>query len=430
MNFRVLVIAYYFPPKGLSGVQRTLKFVKYFPHFGWKSTVITSGENAYYAYDHSLLNEIDHENTKILRVEAKEINSLIKSKKQVKMPGEFIRKILSFFSSLFFIPDNKVSWSSKALKAAREEMNTEKYDLIYVSGPPFSSVEIASILKKEFNKPLVIDYRDLWYGNHFAIYPTPIHKILIKNSEYKALKSADLVTVTNRRIKEFLKLNYPFLRFDDVLIVSHGFDSEDIEKAKPEVTANENKKLILTYSGLFYEYITPKYLLKAFSLLKTELPEIAANIELRFVGILRKANTKMIEKLGLKENVKEYGYLEHIEALKVIMESDVLWLMVGHGRNNDTISSGKLFEYFGTGKPVLGCLPDGALKSALEEYGAGYLTKPDDINGIKNALKRIYEDFKSSNLPVPNSEVIGKYDRKSLTGVLTNKFQFLVRDIE
>ena len=27
---QILMIAYYFPPMGLSGVQRTLKFVKYF----------------------------------------------------------------------------------------------------------------------------------------------------------------------------------------------------------------------------------------------------------------------------------------------------------------------------------------------------------------------------------------------------------------
>lgn len=32
----VLVIAYYFPPMGLSGVQRTLKFVKYLPEYKWK----------------------------------------------------------------------------------------------------------------------------------------------------------------------------------------------------------------------------------------------------------------------------------------------------------------------------------------------------------------------------------------------------------
>jgi len=30
---KVLIISYYFPPMGLSGVQRTLKFVKYLPAY-------------------------------------------------------------------------------------------------------------------------------------------------------------------------------------------------------------------------------------------------------------------------------------------------------------------------------------------------------------------------------------------------------------
>ncbi len=30
---KVLIIAYYFPPMGLSGVQRTAKFVKYLPKY-------------------------------------------------------------------------------------------------------------------------------------------------------------------------------------------------------------------------------------------------------------------------------------------------------------------------------------------------------------------------------------------------------------
>ena len=38
--FKVLVIAYYFPPMGLSGVQRTLKFVKYLKNYNWEPTVL------------------------------------------------------------------------------------------------------------------------------------------------------------------------------------------------------------------------------------------------------------------------------------------------------------------------------------------------------------------------------------------------------
>ncbi len=44
--YKVLIFSYYFPPKGLSGVQRTTKFVKYLPEFNWSPTVITTGDIA------------------------------------------------------------------------------------------------------------------------------------------------------------------------------------------------------------------------------------------------------------------------------------------------------------------------------------------------------------------------------------------------
>ena len=52
---RVLVVAYYFPPMGLSGVQRVAKFVKYLPRYGWQPEVLTVEPGAYFAYDESLM---------------------------------------------------------------------------------------------------------------------------------------------------------------------------------------------------------------------------------------------------------------------------------------------------------------------------------------------------------------------------------------
>ena len=62
---KVLVIAYYFPPLGLSGVQRTTKFVKYLQDFGWEPTVLTVGEIAYYAKDVSLLHDLEKEKSEL-----------------------------------------------------------------------------------------------------------------------------------------------------------------------------------------------------------------------------------------------------------------------------------------------------------------------------------------------------------------------------
>ena len=53
--FKVLVIAYYYPPLGLSGVHRTLKFVKYMKNYNWEPVVLTTGNIAYFAHDYSLL---------------------------------------------------------------------------------------------------------------------------------------------------------------------------------------------------------------------------------------------------------------------------------------------------------------------------------------------------------------------------------------
>ena len=424
--YKVLVLAYYFPPMGLSGVQRTLKFAKYLKNYNWEPTVITAGTTGYYAHDNSLLKEAEEANIKIIRIEGKEINSLISGRGTVKIPPELFRKILSRVSSSFLIPDNKVFWSRKAFKKCKEILSVEKYDLVFVSAPPFSAINTAIKLKKEFNIPVIIDYRDLWFGNQFAFYPSPLQSHLHKKMEYNALKAADKIIVTNRNMKEKILNNFKFLTFEDIFIISHGFDPKDFDELVVE--QKPNNKMQITYSGIFYEYITPKYFLKAFKKLLEERPDIAADIQLNFVGILRKENRKLISKLNIQQFVKEYGYLNHKEALTKCMQSDILWMMVGYGRNADTISSGKLYEYFGTKKPIIACLPGGALKTAATDYGASFITSPNNIDEIKNVLLQVYEQYKNSTLPASDEEFIQKHRRDFLTEQLSKQFLLSVKD--
>jgi len=424
--YKVLVLAYYFPPMGLSGVQRTLKFAKYLKNYNWEPTVITAGTTGYYAHDNSLLKEAEEANIRIIRIEGKEINSLISGRGTVKIPPELFRKILSRVSSSFLIPDNKVFWSRKAFKKCKEILSVEKYDLVFVSAPPFSAINTAIKLKKEFNIPVIIDYRDLWFGNQFAFYPSPLHSHLHKKMEYNALKAADKIIVTNRNMKEKILNNFKFLTFEDIFIISHGFDPKDFEELIVE--QKPNNKMQITYSGIFYEYITPKYFLKAFKKLLEERPDIATDIQLNFVGILRNENRKLISKLNLQQFVKEYGYLNHKEALAKSMQSDILWMMVGYGRNADTISSGKLYEYFGTKKPIIACLPGGALKTAATDYGASFITSPNNIDEIKNVLLQVYKQYKNSTLPAPDEEFIQKHRRDFLTEQLSKQFLLSVKD--
>ena len=426
--FKVLVIAYYYPPMGLSGVQRTLKFTKYMKRFNWEPTVITAGNVAYFAHDVGLLKEAEEAGVRIIRTEAFDLNSMIGKKYgTVNMPKEYLRKLYSKFTKTFFIPDNKRSWAKRAYRTAQDILMKEKFDIIYATIPPYSSFMYAAKLKKEFKIPLFVDYRDLWLGNHFAFYPSPYHRNRHKKLEYEALHASDKIIAINRRIKEKLLTTYQFLTFDDIQIIPHGFDPEDFQS--DDVVRTAANKMKLTYSGIFYENITPEYLLKAFKELSVERPDIAANIELEFIGHLRDENRKLISQLGLNEFVRDYGYMEHAESVKKLRASDVLWMMIGNIQNAETISTSKLFEYFGTRKPVLGCVPtDGAAAAALKEYGASFVCKPDNIGEIKNKIIEIHNLFINKNLPVPNEEFVKKHDRVFLTEQLTTSFQFFLEE--
>ena len=425
--FKVLVIAYYFPPLGLSGVQRTLKFVKYMPPHGWQPTVITTGNIAYYAHDKSLQDELNKLDIDVIRTSSFDPNTILSKFGTVKMPGEKLRKVLNMFSQTFFIPDNKISWSKKAFDTASEILSKETYDVIFISAPPFSAFKISIKLKKKFDVPLVVDYRDLWYKSYFAFYPTPLHSYLHKRMEYSSLKAADKVIVTNRKIKEKLLKIYKFLTFDDVVIIPHGFDPEDFSLIKH--TPKTTDKMILTYSGIFLEYNSPKYFLEAFKQLAIERPDIASKIELHFVGHLRKENQHLVKKLKLEEFVKDFGYMNHDEAVRKVISSDVLWFMIGRKRNIDAILPGKMFEYFGSGKPVIACVPEGAAKSAATEYGASFITEPENANAIKEVIFKVYQLYVKKQLPSPDKSFIDKHRRDFLTETLIKQFQLLIKDV-
>ena len=90
-------------------------------------------------------------------------------------------------------------------------------------------------------------------------------------------------------------------------------------------------------------------------------------------------------------------------------------MMVGNCRNADTISSGKLYEYFGTRKPLLVSVPEGALRQDAQRYGAAWITNPDDVPSIAQCIVEMYDQWRAGRLPVPEESEVDRYDRRSLT---------------
>ncbi len=415
---KVLIIAYYFPPLGGSGVQRTLKFVKYLPEYGWEPTVLTVGNTAYYAKDDSLLREIENEHIRVIRTQSSDVNAVVhkNNKEIVKMPKEGTRKFLSFLSDLVFIPDNKIGWKKHAVKAASELLSKEQFDVLFATAPPVTDFLIGVELKKKFKIPLVIDYRDSWINYPYKYFPTPLHKYIHYKKEKHVVHSSDMVVTTSRHVKEELIQRHKFLSYGDVAILSHGFDPEDLKFPNQGVLPQIDK-LRITYSGMFYGTITPVYFLQALAKVFKEHAHLRGRIEACFVGLFRPEYINLVNQLGLQNAVNLLGYLEHKEAVKYLLASDVLWLI----NQDDLMTPGKLYEYIGTGKKILGCVPKGYLRNTIEEAG-GECVEPANIDAIAAKIVSLYERYEKKELKGARPEVISRYNRYTLTGELAKIF--------
>jgi glycosyltransferase involved in cell wall biosynthesis len=405
---------------GMGGVQRTAKFVKYLPLYGWKPFVLTVAPKQYLASDECLLRDVDNGHTRIFRtgvIISKDGNG---KTKVVEFKTDNRRKFLSNFSQAFLVPDSKVLWKRKALELAKKIVKENNIDLVYATAPPYTDFLIAKELKNFFELPVVLDYRDSWIDCPNNYYPTPLHKNIHKKMETSVLKAADKVVTINSRIKELIREKYSFKAEEDFVIIPQGFDSEDF-KVKEEHPKKE--KMRFTYAGSFMNYYTPKYFLEGLSLLFKSRPELKDKIEASFLGSYPNEYKSLIDDYGLKDAVNLLGYIEHPDCVKYELSSDVLWMMINKTERSDLHSTGKLYEYFGADKPILACVPEGVARQSLKNYNAVKICYPDDSKAIAKAVGEFYDLYVSGEMPIPNKDIINKYDRQKLTGELAGVFE-------
>ncbi len=426
---KVLVIAYYFPPMGLSGVQRTLKFVKYLPEFGWKPIVLTIAPTAYYAYDETLLNELDTTQIEIHRTETKDVTktaALLSHSREFKMPSAWMRRVMNVVSQTFFIPDNKIGWKKFALKKACDLIEQHgDIDLIFSTAPPFTSHLIALELRKKYQLPTVVDFRDPWVENPLHIYLTPFHRRAHQHLEEQVVLGVDKIVAVNRTLKEqFLRVYRDRLTHKDIAIITHGYDAKDFEHLpKPRMNTG---KFRLLYSGTFHSSErSPKPFFLGLKKAIEKNPELADKVEARFIGLFPMEYMKVAKSLRLDGLIQVAGYKSHHEALMETVQADVLWTTQSAVKRIETITQSKLFEYVACGRTLFGIVPDGASKQFILEAN-GVVAHPNQPDEIANRMLELFERWKSGTLPVPSQEVVAKYDRRNLTAQLVREFEQLL----
>lgn len=422
-RLRVLIVSYYFPPMGLSGVQRTAKLVKYLPENGVDVSVLTVRPGAYFAFDHTLVSELDRPGISIHRTGSLDPTRLFgKQKKTIALPAEGPRGVLSRLSQWLFQPDNKIGWYPFAVRTGRRILSRLPHDVVFASAPPYTGLLVARQLSAEFKLPLVVDYRDDWVGNPRHTYPTQWHAGLAKRLEGRVLEAASEIHVINRVIRDAILQRH---RIDSecICIVPQGFDPDDfMSETHPTGTAS---RCTFLYTGIFYDAQKPDIFLDAFAAAVAADPDFRREARAHFMGLVPDYMPSLVARHELNGHVIIHGYVSHTDTVRAQQSADVLWLTIGDRPGSEGISTGKLYEYMGAERPILGLVPVGVARDDIASYGAGFLAHPDHTSEVTMRLLELFHLWKRGALPAPDKEALKTFDRREGARRIADHFRTL-----
>ena len=431
MKRKVLMFAYDYPPRGWSGVQRTVKFVRYMPDYGWDPIVVAPSD--WYSpapLDYSFSDEVAHAvtiRTRTFTIEdwSRLGHTLWRGLRPILSPlgrdEEWLVHGLRWRLESLLFPDEGVAWLPYAVRGGLGAVRRYRPEVIYATAPPYSTLISAWIVAKMSKVPLVVDLRDLWIDAPLRLIRGRFKKRIDKFLERVVLSGSSAIVTTTQSGARWLTEKYPKKR-DKVFTVYNGYDEKDFSgHAASKKVGGARRKLIISHVGSLYGDRSPAPFLKGLvTYLEREFPRQLA-IAVRFVGGVSQFMDvfEAYEHLGVVE-LKEA--VDHPMAIEIMKNSDVLLLIVAE--KHKKVIPGKVFEYLASRRPILGIVPqDGEIAELLREAGNAWVVDVRDEEGIVRCLNEIYERWRPGQVVgKTDQEYVRKFERKSLTAQLCEIF--------
>ncbi|HEX2588507.1 MAG TPA: glycosyltransferase [Gaiellales bacterium] len=412
---RVLIVSYYFPPAGGSGVHRVLKLCKYLPEFGWDVDVLAPDDAKWVAHDPTLEQDVpegvvvhraryigpDHAQSGADKIAAAQGWHTVTARAAVAS-----RRLL--------LPDAAAPWVPFAARTGIAAVRERGIDAVLTSSPPTSAHLIGNVISRRTGVPWVADFRDSWLANPHRRYErrtVRYKRSLLSGIARRTMAPAAALTAVTDVIRE--EAEGYMSRPVPSRTISNGCDFDDFAAYQHRGSA----KLRLLHAGYFFGVRSPRPLLQAVRSLLDRRPALRDVLEVRFVGGFRPADREWAESLDLGPVMTVEGTLPHDQTLQAMKEADALVLLIpnasGIGRS---VLSGKVFEYLAAERPILGLVPpDGAAADLLRSAGHDWIADPDDVNAITDTVERLVDAWIANRLGdvVIPPELRARLDRRA-----------------
>ncbi|WP_460917111.1 glycosyltransferase [Plantactinospora veratri] len=384
-------MSFYFPPSRASGVFRARATANRLAEDGWDVTVFTApreffAEHLGGASDETLEATVDP------RVRVERVTLGVHHWETDVRKFGFFRGMFPNVSERIYqagqqkiFPEHYLGWLPGLLRTALKRHLRRRYDLVLATGNPFVSFVAAWALGRMLRIPYVVDYRDAWTFNQFTeelIFP---EGSTMMRWEARVLRHAAESVFVNDGMRQWHAERYPFAA-DRMKVVPNGWEPEILGRATFRAPDPE-QPLRFGYLGTVTNHMPLDVLFAGWRLAKAHPLLATATLEVHghlgfFPHNIAPLKARIEEESDL--GVRYSGPFGKTEAAGVYGRTDVLVFCVPGARY---VTSGKVFEYMATGKPVVSVhIPEIAATEVLSGYPLWFAGKRLDAESVAQSL--------------------------------------------
>ena len=414
---RGILITCYYPPDGGVGAQRPRKLVEYARNAGWELTVVTrdspAKRSSWEPEDRSLAG------------------------------GEYSRVIRLPFppqtTAGAMVPGADGAndpFLSSVVKCVRELLETQLYDAIILTMPPYGMSPVIPEIQAFCQTPVFIDLRDPWALDGAPSYSNKAQWSVTNQWMHNVLGHAAGVIANTPEAGAQIRKAIAGLEGDQVAVVNNGCTLSEFQgPLPPHPDAMDPQYFHLVHTGTLHSQAfertrnlvgklrsmrnyraepisisgrTAYHLLRAIDIIRHSNEVCLNNFRLSLVGVKDESTRRIVEQSPSRDLVQLVGFVPFHESIAWIRHADALFLPLfglpkGH---RSRIVPSKCYEYIVSGNPVLGALPEGDAHDLIKGTGRGYIADPCDDAAIADALTNVIHHARSRDsklVPDPGS---------------------------
>jgi hypothetical protein len=318
----------------------------------------------------------------------------------------------------FAFPDRQSAWYAPAVRQLRRIDEREIPDVVLATGGPWTSFLVGCTLAKQFNRPLVLDYRDPWNCNPYYSFSSQVLTRKSQSAEAQVCRTASRIIANTEELRDRLVEEYGELR-GRCFWIPNGFDRDILTPEHASEGKSEAASIALGYElchfGTVYGKRTPRVLLQAMWELFRDCRLKPEAIRLRFTGGWDTTDPEC-ERYAL--NLEKHGFLRreppisHSMCLREMERSSVLLVLQP---DSPLQVPAKIYEYVATGRPMLLIGGEGATANLVHRHALG-LSSPNQLSSIKTLLNELAAG--KQKLVPPDAASVSRFEYRSLTGEL------------